>query len=232
MPNATDRVVMVSGASRGIGRAIVERLLAGGFRVSAGVRDTDSLRASDALSVHAYDARDTESPRRWVENTVSRFGRLDALVNVAGINSRFTLADADETILDELWQVNVKGPLRLVRDAWPHLRACGSGRIVNLASLSGKRVINENLGYAMTKFAVVALTQAIRREGWDDGVRATALCPGLVDTDMTQGHRAAVPPERMSDARDIAMLVETLLSLPNTASVAELAVNCRWETAY
>jgi NAD(P)-dependent dehydrogenase (short-subunit alcohol dehydrogenase family) len=222
------RVVMVSGASRGIGRAIVERLLASGFRVSAGVRDARGLRDDESLHLHRYDAESVESAGSWVEAAVARFGALHGLVNAAGINPVYAVTDADETALDQLWTVNVKGPLRLCRLALPHLRACGTGRIVNLASLSGKRVANRNAGYAMSKFAVVALTQAVRREGWEDGVRATALCPGFVETEMTM--KADFPRGQMSKKEDLAALAEMLLLLPNTAVVAELLVNCRLES--
>lgn len=222
-----DRVVMVSGVSRGIGRAVAERLLASGFRVSAGVRDARGLAPTERLMLQRYGAESVESAAAWVAATVERFGALHGLVNAAGINPRFAVEDADETALDQLWAVNVKGPLRLSRLALPHLRACGTGRIVNVASLSGKRVPNPNAGYAMSKFAVVALTHALRRAGWEDGVRATALCPGFVRTDMTAG--ADFPREGMTQPADLAELAEMLLRLPNTAVVAELLVNCRLE---
>ncbi len=227
MLEARDRVVMVSGAARGIGRAVVERLVASGFRVSAGVRDARGLVASERLMVQRYDAESVASAEAWVEATVSRFGGVHGLVNAAGINPKFMVTDADETALDQLWAVNVKGPLRLARLALPYLRICGTGRIVNVASLSGKRVPNPNAGYAMSKFAVVALTHALRREGFEDGVRATALCPGFVETDMTMG--AQFPREQMTKPGDLAELAEMLLLLPNTAVVAELLVNCRLE---
>lgn len=229
MLEAMDRVVMVSGAARGIGRALVERLLDSGFRVAAGVRDARGLKGSDRLLVHRYDAESVESADAFVSATVARFGVLHGLVNAAGINPAFSVGDADEAALDALWAVNVKGPLRLSRFALPHLRACGTGRIVNVASLSGKRVANANAGYAMSKFAVVALTHALRREGWEDGVRATALCPGFVETDMTMA--AQFPRDQMSKPGDLAVLAEMLLLLPNTAVVAELLVNCRLEAA-
>lgn len=223
-----DRVVMVSGAARGIGRAIVEHLLAGGFRVSAGVRDPRGLADTDRLMTHRYDADNLASAEGWVAATVGRFGALHGLVNVAGINARFALADADEAPLDALWAVNVKAPLRLARLAMPHLAACGVGRVVNVASLSGKRVRNDNVGYAMSKFALVALTHGVRQAGWDRGVRATALCPGFVATDMTAAV-TKLPREAMTTAGDVALLVGTVLRLSNTASVAELLVNCQRE---
>lgn len=223
------RVAMVSGASRGIGRAVVERLLARGFLVSAGVRSVGSLAAHERLLVCRYDAEDAAAPGQWVAATVARFGRVDALVNAAGISTpRTALADDDESGLDAMWRVNVKGPLRMIRAAMPALRASGTGRVINVASLSGKRVANVNFGYAMSKFALIALTQAVRREGWDDGIRATSLCPGFVATDMT-AYVADVPRAKMTDPGDLAVLAEMLLLLPNTATIGELLVNWRLE---
>lgn len=224
----TGRVTMVSGATRGIGRAVTERLLAAGYTVSAGVRDPSRLPAHERLSGHAFDAASPGSADAWVAATLARHGRIDALVNAAGINPRGTLLDPDESAFDAMWTVNAKGPMRVIRAAWPHLVAAGEGRVVNISSLSGKRVRNDNLGYAMSKFAVMALTQEVRRQGWDLGIRATAVCPGFVDTDMTS-HVTKVSRESMSRPEDIAALIEAVLRLPNTATVAELLVNCRHE---
>ena len=224
----TGRVAMVSGASRGIGRAVTARLLAAGYTVSAGVRDPSRLPAHERLTGHAFDAASPGSADVWVAATLARHGRIDALVNAAGINPRGTLLDPDESAFDAMWTVNAKGPMRVIRAAWPHLVAAGEGRVVNIASLSGKRVRNDNLGYAMSKFAVMALTQEVRRQGWDHGIRATAVCPGFVDTDMTS-HVTKVSRESMSRPEDIAALIEAVLRLPNNATVAELLVNCRHE---
>ena len=229
MLDPTGRVAMVSGASRGIGRAIAARLRARGYRISAGVRTPSSVEAGEDVLVQKYDAERAEDATAWVAATMARFGRIDALVNAAGISTpRVRLDDADETALDGMWRVNVKGPLRLIRAALPHLRACGEGRVINIASLSGKRVANENFGYAMSKFALIALTQSVRREGWDAGIRATALCPGFVATDMT-AYVTTAPREKMTDPADIAVLAETLIMLPNTATIGELLVNWRLE---
>lgn len=227
MLSVDNRVVMVSGASRGIGRAVVERLLDAGFRVSAGMRQPQPGADGDRLMTHAYDAEDPDSPVRWVAATLARFGAVDALVNAAGINPRVLVADTDEDKLDEMWRVNVKGPLRIVRAALPHLARCGHGRVVNLGSLSGKRV-GSNVGYAMSKFAVTALTHGIRREGRAAGIRATVVCPGYVATDMTLSDDE-IPRHEMSQPDDIARLVETALMLPNNASVSELLVHCQFE---
>jgi NAD(P)-dependent dehydrogenase (short-subunit alcohol dehydrogenase family) len=229
MLDPAGRVAMVSGASRGIGRAIAERLRSRGFRISAGARSPASLESADDILVHRYDAERAEDAQSWVEATIDRFGRIDVLVNAAGISTpRVRLDEPDETALDAMWRVNVKGPLRLIRAALPHLRAAGEGRVVNIASLSGKRVANDNVGYSMSKFALIALTHALRRQGWDSGIRATALCPGFVATDMT-AYVTTAPREKMTKPEDIAVLAETLILLPNTATIGELLVNWRLE---
>jgi NADP-dependent 3-hydroxy acid dehydrogenase YdfG len=231
------RVVMVSGANRGIGLAVARCLHAKGYRLSLGGRDAGKVEAAlagvDPARVIAvtFDARDRASCAAWVERTGSHFGRIDGLVNNAGIALDVGIEDDDEAAYDEMWDVNVKGPLRLIRCAMPHLRKSGSGRVVNLSSLSGKRVKNAHAGYAMSKFAVVALTHAVRRLGWDDGVRATAICPSFVATDMT-AQVTAVSRGDMIQPADLAELVATALALPNNAVVAELLVNCRLEDMF
>ena len=229
MLDPTDRVVMVSGASRGIGRAVVERLLADGFRVSAGVRSSN-LVPSDRLLVHRYDAESLESAQAWRDATLARFGALHGLVNAAGVSlPGATLSDTDETALDAMWLINVKAPMRLIRLMLPALKQGGDGRVVNVASLSGKRVANANVGYAMSKFALTALTHAVRREAWDDGVRATAVCPGFVATDMT-AHVTSMPRDSMTKPADVASMIAVALLLPGTANVAEMLINCRLES--
>jgi NADP-dependent 3-hydroxy acid dehydrogenase YdfG len=227
MLEVDNRIVMVSGASRGIGRAVVDRLLASGFRVSAGLRDPGRLQQSERLMTHRYDAEEAESPISWVNATVARWGGVDAIVNAAGINPRVLVSGEGEDELEEMWRINVKGPLRVIRAALPHLAVCGHGRVVNLGSLSGRRV-GSNVGYAMTKFAVVALTHGLRREGRAAGIRATVVCPGYVATDMTLNDDE-IPRHEMSQPGDIAQLVETVLMLPNNASVSELLVHCQFE---
>jgi NADP-dependent 3-hydroxy acid dehydrogenase YdfG len=226
------RVIMVSGANRGIGRAIATALYDAGYTLSLGARDPATLdrvtRGWDPARVvtEVYDAQTPATHARWVSETAARFGRIDGLVNNAGVAVRVTVEEENDKELDRMWAVNVKAPLSMVRCALPHLRRSGAGRIVNLCSIAGKAVYNNNVGYAMTKFAAVALSHATRHAGWDDGVRCTALCPGFVATDMTSDVET-FPHDKMMAPGDIAEIVLTLLALSNNASVAELVVNCR-----
>jgi NAD(P)-dependent dehydrogenase (short-subunit alcohol dehydrogenase family) len=236
---AAGRVVLISGANRGIGRAVAERLHRDGYTISLGVRRTQSveplLAFMDAARclVAPYDARDRKSAHDWVAATVARFGRIDGVVANAGIARPFTLEGDDEGPLDEMWEVNAKGPYRLINAAFRHLKAAGSGRVVTVVSLSGKRVKSTlSTGYAMSKFAATALTHAVRQAGWEHGIRATALCPGFVRTEMAAAAARTLAPEQMIDPETIAALVSILLALPNNAAVSELPVNCMLETAY
>lgn len=132
-----------------------------------------------------FESTDKSTHRAWVDATIERFGRVGGLVNNAGMGGRISIEDEDDDAIDEVSQVNVKAPLSMIRLCLPHLRARGNGRIINGASLSSKRVRNDNVAYNMSKFAVIALTHSARRLGWEDGVRAKALCPSFVQTAMT-----------------------------------------------
>lgn len=230
------RVVMITGANRGIGAATARLLAAHGYRLSLGVRDPGSIDAGsidtgghgDAL-VARWTAEDPETSHAWVAATRARFGRLDAVVMNAGVGLDSRLMDEDESNLDRMWEVNFKGPLRLARAAMPHLRECGQGRVVTIASLAGKRLLAPVLfGYSASKAAVLTLNHTIRREGWADGIRATAICPGMVDTRMVS---EAPPPEGQFKIapETIAESVAFALAQPNAAAVAELLVNSRLE---
>lgn len=226
---------MVSGANRGIGAAIAHRLHDEGAHLSLGVRRPESLDEvvadmdGDRVLVHAYDATEIGTDEAWLAATVDRFGGLDALVNNAGLFEHLTLDDGDDEALDRMFAVNVKGPYRLTRLALPALRAADHGRVVNLSSLSGVRIANDEVGYSMSKFATTALSHATRRFGWDDGVRVTNLCPGFVATDMAMAVGGQMDPTTVVQTDDLAELVATVLRLPDTASVAELTVACRYE---
>lgn len=234
LPNG--RVVLVSGANRGIGLVTAKLLAERGYLLSLGARDISKLDAAtaelptDRVLRCRWDAQDRTTATSWVDQTVERFGRIDALVANAGLSLSAPLEDEDETPYEQMWEVNFKGPLRLVRAALPKLRQTRTGRIIILASLSGKRLLSDNLGYPASKFAAVALTHAVRRAGWADGVRATAICPGMVDTDMV-ADKPTPEDEFKIEPEAIAASIAYLLSLPNNAAVAELLINSRLEAS-
>ncbi|MDT8343412.1 MAG: SDR family NAD(P)-dependent oxidoreductase [Thermohalobaculum sp.] len=230
---APRRVALISGASRGIGAAIARELAANGWAVSLGCRDpaTSALPDGEAVHVQPFDALEG-CEAQWVAAALARFGRIDAVVNNAGISVPRSIIEAEEADLDLLLAVNLKSPFRLVRAAWPHLVATGAGRVVTIASLSGKRVKSARASlYAISKFAVVALSHGIRQCGAEAGVRATAICPGFVNTEMGLSGIDRAPDE-ITQPEDVARVVRLVLDLPNTAAIAEIPINWRIEDIY
>lgn len=232
------RVIMISGANRGIGLAIAKNLAQAGYQLSLGARnpssiDTAALNAANAaIMTHHWDATEVQSSTAWAQATLDRYQRIDGVVLNAGQVMRAGLEQGSEDDMDTMWEVNFKGPLRLMRAVLPALKASGHGRVVNIVSLGGKRLLSDaNLGYSASKFAVMALNNAIRRNGWDSGIRATAICPGLVDTDMVADVDAPDGEFKIAPAT-IAATAAYALSLPNEASVAEMLVNSRFEASF
>ncbi len=229
------RVILISGANRGIGRATARLLAAKGYRLSLGARDPDAIERADFeanLHVARWDATEPETSSAWAADVLQNFGRIDGIVLNAGVAITAGLEDGDEADFDTMWEVNFKGPLRLTRASMPALRSSGHGRVVNIVSLSGKRLLSGSmLGYSASKFAALTLTHAIRHDGWADGVRATAICPGLVETRMV----ADIEPSEGQFKIDPDTIAETVaysLSLPNEAAVAEILVNSRLEASF
>lgn len=228
---AGQRALVTAGAS-GIGRAIARRFAAEGARVFVCDVDGKALAAflaeNPGSSGILADVADPAQVDRLFDAVASGLGGLDILVNNAGIAPQVQLETGSDADLDALLDINVKGPFRLLRAAFPHLKRSGSGRVVNVASLSGKRVLGLNAGYQMAKHAVVALNHAVRRAGWEHGIRSTALCPGFVNTDMVAGHEG-IDMSQVTQPGDLAALCGVVVDLPNSASVAELLVNWRLE---
>ena len=229
------RSVLITGASRGIGRAIAERLLADGHRISLGLRNPEVSEiiplASDQVLRHHYDALEPDSAKKWVDATIDRWGGFDTLIHCAGIlyTTPLLFEAGEEQQLEDLWRVNLMGPWWLTRAAWSQLCISGSSRIQVLVSMSGKRVKGKMAGYPVSKFALMGLCQSMRNLGWNHGIRVTAICPSWVSTDMAVS-TASVDPEAMTQPGDLASLSSTLLQLPNQSVPFELLLNCAFET--
>ncbi len=237
MIDPNGRVVMLSGATGGIGAAITRRLSEDGFRLSLGVRDVAKAREMfpnlDAYGglICRFEAGEADTAKEWVDATAEHFGRIDALINNAGVLRQVFFDEGDEELLDELWTVNVKAPFRLIRHALPHLSETGGGRIINVGSTDAKRYrAGVSVGYAMSKHALMAMSHAAKAAGWEHGVRVTALCPGAVDTPMIQSIPGVTPVAERIRPDDLAEIVAFLLRLPNNTSVPELVVNTRLES--
>ncbi|OLR91974.1 SDR family oxidoreductase [Actinokineospora bangkokensis] len=173
------KVVLITGASSGIGAATAERLVADGHRVHAAARRVQRIPAGTA---HRLDVRDREAFAAVVEEVVSQEGRIDVLVNNAGV---MPLSRLEAGLVDE-WErmvdVNVKGVLWGIAAVLPRMRAQGGGHIVNVASIGAHQVVPTGAVYCATKYAVRALSDGLRQEV--DDVRVTTISPGVVESEL------------------------------------------------
>ena len=182
-----DKVAIVTGASKGIGRAIAETLAAEGMRVAVAARSRHELEAlaaplGDRCLVHVADLRDAEAPATLVAATVARFGAIDLLVNNAGATKRgdfLTFPDAD---WHDGFALKFYGAMRACRAAWPHLQAA-KGSIVNIVGIGGRTGSAEFAIGGAVNAALLNLTKVLADRGVRDGVRVNAINPGGIATD-------------------------------------------------
>ena len=190
------KVSIVTGGASGIGRAIAAELVARGSHVV--IADLDATRAADtaralgpSTSVAQLDVTDAAAVTALVDRTVAEHGRLDVMVNNAGIAVGGLLEELDERHWAKAIDVNLMGVVNGVTAAYPHLRAQGSGHILNTASLAGLIPAPAMLPYTTTKHAVVGLSTALRAEAASQGVQVSVLCPAFVDTPLLDDVYAA-----------------------------------------
>lgn len=191
-----DEVIIVTGASRGLGKSMVERFSAEGARVVLSARDGDRMEAvaadlpGESLVVPA-DAREADDVKGVVEETVDAFGRVDTLVNNAGVSilgmqdDRKFIQDVTEEEYDTVLEVNLKGVFLFTREVLPHMYEQGRGNVINISSGLGRRAIAGAGCYVASKWGLEGFTRVTALEGEDRGVNANALDPGgRVNTDI------------------------------------------------
>ncbi|NTF72676.1 SDR family NAD(P)-dependent oxidoreductase [Agrobacterium rhizogenes] len=227
-------VVLISGATGGIGRAIVENLMGRGFRLSLGARSMEKLQATygtqnESLHYALFEAQDPKTMEEWVPAAATRFGRIDALVNNAGDGTPVALAnEIDFEMIEKQLKINAGAPLRMIALCLPHLAKTGSGRIVNINSMSGQRVLNSFVGYNMSKHALTGITKTTQHVGWEYGIRAMEICPGFVATKMS-AYTDQIDDAEKIQPEDIGQLVRQAIERPNNAFVAKIEVVCMKE---
>ena len=227
------RAALITGGSSGIGLAIARALGAEGYALTVSARRADKLEESvagliaDGLEVSSVPANMTleEDVAALAETHRERFGRLDVLVNNAGLGIGGPIADHETKRLDMQLGVNLRGVYLMTRECIPMLKEAGAEHgkalIVNMSSIAGKYGQGWLAAYSATKAGVVGLTQATHRELAGDGVHATAFCPGFVATAMTDWVEG-VPKEEMIQPEDIAEAVRFLLRTSPACVVPEM----------
>jgi len=176
------RACLVTGSTRGIGRAVAAQLVQEGARVATCGRG-DAPGIGEALHV-TCDLGVAGEPERAVAETVAAAGGLDVLVNNVGIARRARFEDVEDSEWDDYWQLNVMSYVRAIRAALPHLREAEGGAIVNVSSTSAKRPSTGMPHYSVTKAAVLSLSRLIADLYAKDGIRCNAVTPGPTATDV------------------------------------------------
>ena len=229
-----DRAALVTGASSGIGLAIAHTLGEEGHGLTVAARRPEKLaRAVEELRGRGFEVEEVaanltaeEEVQRVVAAHRERFGRLDVLVNSAGAGVGAAVADIQAKRVDLQLDLNVRTIVLFYRECATLLRAAGSEHrsalVVNLSSISGKAGQPWLSVYSATKAAVIGWTQAMNKELNGDGIKNVALCPGFVDTPMTDFVREHVKAEDMISTQDIAESVRFLLRTSPACVVPEI----------
>jgi NAD(P)-dependent dehydrogenase (short-subunit alcohol dehydrogenase family) len=219
-----ERAALVTGGSSGIGLAIARMLRDEGFDLTLVSRRPERVEAAAAelgAAAVAANMADADDCDRAVAEHRDRFGRLDVLVNSAGIGIGGRVEDLPAKSLDLQLGVNLRGLFLVTQAAIPLLRE-SHGWIVNLASIAGTVPTPGLATYGATKAAVIALTRSLNEELAADGVRAVALCPGFVDTPMAQW--SGIEPAAMIQPEDCAEVVRMCLRLSPTARIPQVVI--------
>jgi NAD(P)-dependent dehydrogenase (short-subunit alcohol dehydrogenase family) len=231
---AEPRAALITGGSSGIGLAIARALGEDGYQLTISARRPDKLEeaarglADAGIEVQAIPANVTSEDdlKALIAAHRDRFGRLDVLINNAGIGIGAPIAEADTKKLDIQFDVNLRGVYLMLREAVPMLKEAGAEHgkalVVNTASIAAKYPAAWLSAYSATKAAVVALSVAAQAELMDDGITVTAFCPAFVDTPMTEWIREQVAPEDMIRPEDIAEAVRFLLHTSSACLIPEI----------
>ena len=229
-----DRAAIVTGASRGIGRAIAETLGSEGFALTLSARKPQTLEETAReltdrgfeVEYLATNVADEDAIRRLVAVHRRRFGRLDVLVNNAGVGIGAAADEHQTKDIDMQLDVNVRAIIIAYRESLDLLRAAGTEHghalVVNMASLAGKSPQPWLSVYAATKAAVIAYTRAMNKELNPDGIKSVAFCPGFVDTNMADFVRDVIQADEMLRATDIAESLRFLLRVSPACVVPEI----------
>jgi NADP-dependent 3-hydroxy acid dehydrogenase YdfG len=219
------RVLLITGASSGIGEATARHAVDAGYRVVLGARSEDRLErlasdlgGDDRAVATRCDVTSWEDQQALVATAVERFGRLDAALANAGFGAKRGFLEESPEQWRAMIDTNVYGVALSIRAALPHFRETGRGHVLLMGSVAGRRVLPGSL-YSATKWAVVAMAEALRQELSDSDIKVTVIEPGMVDTPFFEER-----PEGALDPDDIARAVLYALSQPPHVDVNEVLV--------
>lgn len=232
-----DKVILITGASSGIGAGIARELGSAGARVMLGARRSDRLEhvaaeivASGGTALtHSLDVTSRDSVRAFAEAARTAWGRVDVLINNAGIMPLSLMSSMKVDEWDRMVDVNIKGVLHGIAAVLPEMTARGAGHIINIASIGALGVVPTGAVYCATKFAVRAISDGLRQE--NDKLRVTCIHPGVVESELASTITDPVAAEAMATYRAIALQPDAIaravryaLEQPDDVDVNEIVV--------
>jgi NAD(P)-dependent dehydrogenase (short-subunit alcohol dehydrogenase family) len=238
----TGQVAIVTGGTRGLGKAIADALARAGCRAVVCGR-TEPEKPADGVEYLKADVRDPDQARKLVDAVFAKFGRIDILVNNAGGSPATAATTASPGFIDAILKLNLVGPLYMAQACYPHMAKAGSGSIINIASVSGARPSPGTAIYGAAKAGLLNLTQSLAQEWGADNIRVNAIVAGLMTTEnavATYGDAQAqaavgrsMPLGRMGTGDDLAGAVLWLSSpLASWVSGARIEVDGGGERPY
>ncbi len=226
------RVAVVTGASRGIGKAIALSLARHGARVllaARSARDLDAVgsaivAAGGSAEARALDVEDAAGITAFFADVRNRFGRLDILINNAGIGRFAPVRSMPVEDLDAMWRVNLRGVFLCTQQALPLMEQQRSGTIVNVASLAGRNAVVNGAGYAATKWALIGFARSLMLEERAFNIRVVTVCPGSVETAFSPGAMDPARHDWILQPDDVAAAVLAAVTMPDRAMVSEIDI--------
>ncbi|MBN6776117.1 SDR family oxidoreductase [Pseudomonas granadensis] len=237
MSNIHNKVVLITGASSGIGEAAARLIAAKGAHVVLGARRTERLEKlvgeirseGGSASARALDVTDMSSMQAFVEFAKAQHGKVDVIINNAGVMPLSPLAALKVDEWNQMLDVNVRGVLHGIAAVLPGMQAQGFGQVINISSIGGLAVSPTAAVYCATKFAVRAISDGLRQE--TDKIRVTVVCPGVVESELADSISDEVAREEMRAFRSVALGADAIaralvyaIDQPDDVDVSEIVV--------
>jgi len=188
----TNKVVIVTGASSGIGQSCVERFVKEGAKVVLAARNIDAMKAFTAsmnqeqILIVPTDVSKVDQVDQLVKQSIQHFGQIDILINNAGVGIKGSVVTSPLDEYEKVWRTNVNGVLYGIRSVYPLMKKQGSGIIVNVSSVAGFKGFHDSGMYSSTKFAVNGMTESLAEEARKDNIDVILVCPGKVETNFEE----------------------------------------------
>ncbi len=227
------KVALITGASRGIGRAVALGLAKDGYSLALCARSEEDLeetrrrivgrgeQTDEKVKLYVLDVTDGAAVESMVEDVVAEFGRIDLLFNNAGVFYKGT-SELNIEDFSHMVETNLMAAFRMISLVAPVMKVQKSGTIINVSSRAGKNAWAFSGGYSATKFGLVGLNEGLYRELTEHGIKVTALCPGYVNTDMASS--SGLAPAEMIQTEDILNTVRWLANLSPYAGVVDVTI--------